>query len=193
VSNHRVPKKKAERSWAHTTFVWKATPPAQASERITGVPASITIAQAILESGWGKHHIGAAHNYFGVKAQTVSGEVDYGPTATGYVNVKTKEHVKGKDIVISDNFRSYKSMQDSFVDHGNFLRSNHRYYAILAAYAKDGDAEAFARGLQKAGYATDPHYAELLIKIMKARKLQRCNLKRPIAPAAPTVKSRPMP
>ena len=176
---------------AHTqipaAFIHKAIAPAQASERLTGVPASITMAQAILESGWGKHHIGSAHNYFGVKAQTVLGKVTYGSVATGYVNVKTKEHLGGKDITISDNFRSYKSIQDSFVDHGNFLRGNHRYLTILTAYANDGDADAFARGLQKAGYATDPHYAELLIKIMKGRNLYQYNLKRPAAPLIPSV------
>jgi flagellum-specific peptidoglycan hydrolase FlgJ len=193
MSNDQGQKQGVVRHYAHTAFIWKAGPPAQASERVTGVPASITIAQAILESGWGKHHIGTAHNYFGVKAQTVNGEVKYGEVAKGYVNVKTKEHLKGKNITISDNFRSYKSMQDSFVDHGNFLRTNHRYYGILAAYAKDGDADAFARGLQKAGYATDPHYADLLIKIMKARKLQRYNLKQPGSGNTRGVKVRPAP
>jgi flagellum-specific peptidoglycan hydrolase FlgJ len=194
VSNHHhVHKQRAEHPDIHASFIREAIPSAQASEKITGVPASVTIAQAILESGRGKPHITAAHNYFGVKAHAVSGKVTYGSVATGYVNVKTKEHVKGKDITISDNFRSYKSMQDSFIDHGNFLRDNHSYHSILAAYAKDGDSEAFARGLQTAGYATDPHYAKLLIKIIKGRKLDKHNLKQPAESSTSNVIQRRMP
>ena len=150
-------------------FIYQAAHPAQTSERLTGVPASITIAQAILESGWGKHHMGSANNYFGIKAQTSHGKVTFGNVATGYVDKETKEHIKklNKDISITAHFRSYKNMSDSFLDHGLFLKNNPRYHHALVNYAKTKDADEFAHGLQKAGYATDPHYAELLISIMK--------------------------
>ena len=180
---HHVHRKKAahaHKSHALTaarvpTFIQSAAIPAKVSELQTGVPASITLAQAILESGWGKHHIGDANNYFGVKAQVVKSKVVYGDIATGYVQVPTREHINNKNITINAYFRKYADMEGSFTDHGMFLRNNPRYHAALDAYAKTKDADEFARGLQNAGYATDPHYAELLISIMKKHNLYQYN------------------
>jgi flagellum-specific peptidoglycan hydrolase FlgJ len=162
----------------HIKFIAAAGSPARSSELQTGVPASVTIAQAILESSWGQHHMGAANNYFGVKAQTVKGQIIYGDIATGYVDRSTREHIKktNKDVTITAHFRSYSDMESSFRDHGMFLRNNSRYHAALDAYAKTKDADEFARGLQKAGYATDPHYSELLISIMKKNDLYKYNM-----------------
>lgn len=178
-AKHPIPhpvKLKAIHSPKYITFIALAAGPAQSSELQTGVPASITIAQAILESAWGKHHIGSANNYFGVKAQQdKKGEVHYGSIATGYVDVKTKEYIGGKEITITDHFRKYKDITDSFIDHGMFLKQNSIYKSALDAYAKTGDAEEFARGLQRAHYATDPNYADTLIRIMKARRLYQYN------------------
>jgi flagellum-specific peptidoglycan hydrolase FlgJ len=161
----------------HTyTFIQSAIIPAQMSETQTGVPASVTIAQAILESGWGQHHMGAANNYFGIKAQTTKGgEITYGSSASGYVDRQTQEYVGGKYITIHAYFRSYKGMTESFIDHGLFLQNNPRYYAALVKYAENKDADEFALGLQKAGYATDPHYAQSLISIMKRYDLYQYN------------------
>jgi len=169
---------------AHANFIQSAGDPARSSELQTGVPASITIAQAILEAAWGQHHIGAANNYFGIKAQTVNGQIVYGDIATGYVDRSTKEHIKktNKDITIIAHFRSYSDMESSFRDHGMFLRNNPRYRAALDAYAKTNDADEFARGLQNAGYATDPHYAELLISIMQRYNLYQYNASAVSAP-----------
>jgi flagellum-specific peptidoglycan hydrolase FlgJ len=164
-------------SQKHSTFIQSAAGPAKISELQTGVPASITMAQAILESGWGEHHIGSANNYFGVKAHTVKGQVSYGDIATGYVDRSTKEHLKksNTDVTITAHFRAYADMGGSFRDHGMFLRNNPRYQSAVDAYAKTKNADEFARGLQKAGYATDPHYAELLISIMKSHDLYKYN------------------
>jgi flagellar protein FlgJ len=175
-ASHHAKKQKAQHHPEYSTFINEAIVPAQASELQTGVPASVTIAQAILESAWGKSHMGAAHNYFGVKAQEdKKRNVTYGSVASGYVDKKTREHVGGKDIFVTAHFRSYKSMTDSFVDHGLFLKNNRRYQSSIEAYAKNHDADEFARGLQKAGYATDPNYAELLITIMKKNNLYKYN------------------
>lgn len=161
---------------ASTAFVHQASAPAQASERQTGVPASVTIAQAILESGWGRYHMGAANNYFGIKAHTRNGQIDTGSVANGYVDTPTHEYVNGKRVAVTAHFRSYASMTDSFIDHGLFLRQNGRYAQAIRDYAANHDADAFATGLQDAGYATDPHYAQMLINLMRRHNLYQYNV-----------------
>lgn len=170
-------KKKAGLSTEKAAFIKLAGAAAQASEADTGVPASVTIAQAILESGWGKKHMGDANNYFGIKAQTKGAKVVFGDIATGYVDKPTKEFDKktGKTITVIAHFRSYSDMAGSFTDHGMFLKSNARYAKALAAYAKNKDANEFAEGLQKARYATDPKYASQLISIMQKNELYKYN------------------
>jgi flagellum-specific peptidoglycan hydrolase FlgJ len=159
-------------------FIADASKAAQTSEQKTGVPASVTIAQAILESGWGKSHMGDANNYFGIKAQVVKGKVPFGTVAVGFVDKETKEVDKnGQTITITAHFRKYKSMADSFVDHGLFLSDNARYRPALKAYSTSKDANAFAQGLQDAGYATDPNYAKLLVTLMKGNDLYQFNAK----------------
>jgi flagellum-specific peptidoglycan hydrolase FlgJ len=163
---------------AHEAFIKAAGSAAKKSEKQTGVPASVTVAQAILESGWGEAHMGDANNYFGIKAQVRNGKIEFGDIASGYVDKITKEYDKnGRAYTVVAHFRRYKTMADSFLDHGIFLTSNRRYAKAIAAYAKSKDADEFARGLQKAGYATDPQYAKLLISLMKKNDLYRFNAK----------------
>jgi flagellum-specific peptidoglycan hydrolase FlgJ len=165
-------------SAAKEAFIKSAATAAKKCQQQTGVAASVTIAQAILESGWGKHHMGNANNYFGIKAQVVNGKIALGDVATGYVDKLTKEYDKnGRAYTVVAHFRSYKNMADSFLDHGIFLTSNARYRKALDAYAKSKDADEYARGLQKAGYATDPDYANMLISLMKKNKLYQYNAK----------------
>jgi flagellum-specific peptidoglycan hydrolase FlgJ len=153
-------------------FIKKAGAAAKKSEAETGVPASVTIAQAILESGWGEHHMGDANNYFGIKAQERNGKIVFGDVAIGHVDMLTKEFDKnGTSHMVVAHFRAYKDMAGSFIDHGIFLESNARYGKALGAYAKSKDADEFARGLQVAGYATDPNYAKTLISLMKKHDL----------------------
>ncbi len=120
----------------------------------TGVPASVTLAQAALETGWGKSTIGDAKNIFGIK----------GTGTAGTIKVPTKEFVNGRMITIHDNFRKYHSWQQSFEDHGKLLQKSRYSYALQ--YNKDPDR--YAREIHKAGYATDPNYASKLISIMKS-------------------------
>ena len=158
-----------------TAFINSASAPAQKAEQQTGVPASVTLAQAILESGWGEHHMGAANNYFGIKAQEKNGTVVFGTVATGFVDRITKEFDQnGHAFTVTAHFRAYKDMADSFIDHGLFLTAP-RYKPALDAYAKSKDANAYAQGLQKAGYATDPHYGDSLIGLMKGHNLYQFN------------------
>ena len=131
------------------------------SQKKTGVPASVTMAQAILESGWGKSGLTRdANNFFGMKGS--------GPA--GSVTVRTREVVNGHSIYINAAFRKYHNAQESFADHGNLLKNASRY---RPAFAYKNNPEQFAREIQKSGYATDPHYASTLISIMRQYHLAR--------------------
>ncbi len=121
--------------------------------RKTGVPASVTLAQACVETGFGASSIGNARNLFGIK----------GTGPAGSILVPTKEYINGKWVVINDKFRKYNTWTESVEDHGKFLEQK-RYAKCLEN--KD-DPDQFARELQKAGYATAPNYASVLIKRMK--------------------------
>jgi flagellum-specific peptidoglycan hydrolase FlgJ len=139
-------------------FIATISPAAVASMLKTKVPASVTIAQAAKESGWGEDAPG--HNLFGVKAD--SGW--HGPT----VMVSTHEFVRGKKIPIKAPFRAYPDWFGSIEDHAEFLVVNPRY---VKAFMVAGNAEAFATALQAAGYATDPQYADGLINLIRGHKL----------------------
>jgi len=123
----------------------------------TGIPASITLAQAALESSWGTRAPG--NNLFGIKADPSW----HGPS----VAFVTHEHLGGKDVQLSDRFRAYDSWLDSMLDHAKFLHDNPRYRECF----KQRDGAGWARALQAAGYATDPEYANKLIAIMRGRNL----------------------
>ncbi len=152
------------------SFIQAAARGARKGHREFGVPASVTLAQACLESGFGKFHIGSANNYFGIKAFPRGGKIDIGKIASGFVIVPTKEVVNGRTITVNARFRKYTSLADSMRDHGLFLRVNPRY---KPAFAHSSDANAFARELQRAGYATDPQYANKLITLMRTFDLYR--------------------
>src|SRR5688500_13296257 len=151
-------------------FITAAAGGARKGAREFGVPASVTLAQACLESGFGRFHIGSANNYFGIKAFPRGGRVDVGRIANGFVIVPTREVVNGRTITVNARFRRYGSMADSMRDHGQFLRVNPRY---KPAFAHSGDPDEFARALQRAGYATDPQYASKLISLMRTFDLYR--------------------
>jgi flagellum-specific peptidoglycan hydrolase FlgJ len=140
-------------------FFAMAVGPAQASQAETGVPASVTLAQAILESGWGDNHLGDAYNYFGIKAQP--GEPS--------VMERTREVEGGKSVYVEAAFRRFASVEECFAAHGHFLRDNPRY----AKAFETTDGESFARAIAAAGYATDPKYADLLAQIIRENDLAR--------------------
>ena len=149
-------------------FIKAAAPGAQQGWREYGVPPSTTIAQAILESGWGRSGLSSVdRNYFGIKCQRGF----HGPHANGCHVYKTTECDKaGKCFPFEDAFRTYASMGHSFRDHGHFLKSNKRY-APAFAYTKD--ANRFIWTVWKAGYATDPNYYPKVTKIMADYDLYR--------------------
>jgi flagellar protein FlgJ len=140
-----------------SAFIGMLAQAAQDCQRKTGIPASITLAQAALESSWGARAIG--NNLFGIKADRSW----TGPT----VSFATTEHLGGKDVGLVDKFRRYSSWLDSMIDHAQFLLKNPRY----APCFKETTGPGWARALQACEYATDPDYAKKLIDIMRGRNL----------------------
>jgi flagellum-specific peptidoglycan hydrolase FlgJ len=130
----------------------------------TGVPASVTIAQAILESYWGSSRLAHdANNYFGIKAQTKGG-------SAGSLTLSVWEVIGGRNVVENQAFRAYNTVAESFVDHGLFFLENGRY---ASAMASKNDAKQFAIEINRDGYATDPSYASKLIGLMDRYNLYR--------------------
>lgn len=153
-------------------FVKAAVPGAQRGWREFGVPPSVTIAQAILESGWGRSGLASTdRNYFGIKC--FGGQ--YGTIANGCHTYHTTECTKaGTCFATSASFRTYARVSDSFRDHGSFLRYhndgsiNERY---LPAFAYTRDANRFIWQIWKSGYATDPNYYTKITGVMAANGL----------------------
>ncbi len=133
--------------------------PAQAASRTTGVPAELILAQAALETGWGRHEIATedgdnSHNLFGIKA----GSQWQGETT----DITTTEYVDGRAVKTVDRFRVYDDFEAAFTDYARLIGDNPRYAGVVTA----SDANNAARALQSGGYATDPAYADKLIAIM---------------------------
>ena len=122
----------------------------------TGVPASITLAQGMLESNNGNSMLAVkANNHFGIKCHS---------------------SWKGKRVYKDDDkkhecFRKYKSAKESYLDHSNFLKNGNRYQFLFDL--KPTDYKGWAKGLKKAGYATNPKYPALLIRLIEDNKLYK--------------------
>ncbi len=146
-------------------FVDEITPHAEQAARELGIPARVLVAQAALETGWGKRQIKNAdgsdsHNLFGIKA---SRGWDGATT-----NTATHEYVKGERRVERAEFRSYQSVGEAFKDYVAFVKDNPRYAEALK---HGGSGEQYLQGLQKAGYATDPAYAQKIARVAYGRTM----------------------
>ena len=142
-------------------FQQKLSADADKASAETGIPAKFMLGQAALESGWGRKEIkmpdgSSSHNIFGMKANSSW----KGKT----VNTVTTEYVNGVAQRKVEKFKAYDSYADAFKDYAKLITKNPRYDNVVAN-AKD--ATSFAQGLQRAGYATDPQYANKLSKIIK--------------------------
>lgn len=137
-----------------TDFVSALTAPAKLVENKLGIPFEVVIAQAALETGWGKKIIKneqgeSTNNLFNIKADS--------RWQGDKVAKETLEFEQGTMVKKTAPFRSYSSMEDSVKDYVDFLSSGERYKEALN---KIGNVEQFLQGIQKAGYATDPNYAD---------------------------------
>lgn len=147
-------------------FIATMLPMAEKAAKRLGVEPRFLVAQAALETGWGKSMIkqkdgSNSHNLFGIKANGWSGE-SAKVTTTEYVNGKATKQVAG--------FRAYDSFEQSFNDYVRLLENNERYKPAIQVASVSGDSERFVNELQRAGYATDPQYANKINQI--ARKVQ---------------------
>ncbi|KKA44454.1 MULTISPECIES: flagellar assembly peptidoglycan hydrolase FlgJ [unclassified Salinivibrio] len=141
------------------SFVNTLAPHARRAARALGTDPAIILAQAALETGWGKKVIANArdnsHNLFNIKAdQRWGGDKVATQTLEVYDGIPVKE---------TASFRSYPSYQESFDDFVSFLRDNPRYEQALSQSAQP---EQFIRALHQAGYATDPEYADKVIRVL---------------------------
>ena len=160
----RVPDKSA------AGFVQQHTQAAQAAESATGIPAAFMIGQAAHESGWGRREIRHAdgspsHNLFGIKATA-----DW---KGAVAEATTTEYVDGRAVKTVARFRAYASPAESFADYARLMKNSPRYQQVLA---QAQDVGGFAAGLQRAGYATDPAYADKLTRVINTTlRLQRAS------------------
>jgi len=148
-------------------FVASVWPHAQAASAATGIPAHFMVAQAALETGWGakqpKNADGSpSYNLFNVKA----GGNWTGATTADYTVAEHDAAAGWRRQKAA--FRSYSSYAEAFSDYAELLKGNSRYAEVLGKR----DAAAFAAGLQEAGYATDPMYADKLLRIIGGNTLK---------------------
>jgi flagellar protein FlgJ len=141
---------------------------ARAAEAQSGIPAAFMVSQAAHETGWGRHEIRQADgtpsfNLFGIKA---------GAGWKGKVaEVTTTEYVAGVARKVTARFRAYDSYAESFGDYARLMTESPRYGRVVAGATT---ARGFAEGLQRAGYATDPAYADKLTRVINTTlRLQR--------------------
>lgn len=140
-------------------FVSRMTHAARQASAESGVPSELILSQAALESGWGRREIrgedgSSSYNLFGIKAS---------PNWKGkVVNIMTTEYEDGVARKVVQPFRAYDSYAESFADYARLISRNERYSEVVKAPSP----QEAARSIQRAGYATDPSYADKLISIM---------------------------
>jgi subtilisin family serine protease len=157
-------------SMTNAQFIAASVPGAQESQVEHRVPASVTLAQAILESGWGRSALSYYDkNFFGMKC------FSQGTYANGCRNHNTNECTpQGSCFATAASFRTYASAINSFRDHGSLLATNSRY---RKAFDNVGEPDKFVAEMHKAGYATDPQYTQKLTALMAKYNLYQYDLR----------------
>lgn len=153
--------------WKVEDFVEQLMPAAREAAGKLGLAPMALLAQAALETGWGKHVMRfgdgtPANNLFGIKAdRRWDGE---------QLRVGTLEYEQGVAVRKKEGFRAYDSFRDSFNDYVDFVRKNPRYEQALK---NTDDPKRYFAELQKAGYATDPRYAEKITAVMEGPEMRQ--------------------
>jgi flagellum-specific peptidoglycan hydrolase FlgJ len=146
------------------TFLRLVVPPAQAAQRKWGVPASVTIAQAILESsnqlGWGQSQLAREAN--------------------NYIELPTHEYIHGVCELVEADFARYQDAGESFDAHARLLATASRYAPAMAVRS---DPASFAGKLQSCGYSTSPTYASMLTKLISIYDLTQYDIQPEDGPA----------
>ncbi len=147
-------------------FIAELVTPSRQSATTSGIPASFTIAEAALESGWGMSALAMrAKNLFGVKAD---------PGWNGdYLEMSTIEYVNGKPVTVIAKWRKYDSWLHCLTDHAAFLHENERY---AGCFAHQYTGPEFAIEVARAGYSTDPQYAEKVTSIIHQYNLTQYDM-----------------
>lgn len=146
----------AQQTITRAEYIEQYAPLAVEQQMLYGIPASITLAQGLLESGNGNSRLAReANNHFGIKC---------GSSWDG-------ESIRHDDDAAQECFRAYSSVEESYIDHSLILLERKWYRPLFDLDPKD--YKAWAHGLKKAGYATNPLYAELLIKIIEDNQLYK--------------------
>ncbi|MBS5145741.1 MAG: N-acetylmuramoyl-L-alanine amidase [Butyricicoccus pullicaecorum] len=166
-------------------FIQRIASAASRDMQSFGILASVTIAQAILESGWGASELAThANALFGIKADKRWSGRTY--------EIKTKEWYDGNEpVIIVDTFRAYSTWKESIADHTVFLTASPRYRYVIG----EQDYKKACKALQAAGYSTDPDYANKLIRLIEKYNLTEYDkrenkMKKPCNPANYTQKDR---
>lgn len=141
-------------------FVQRMLPFAMRASLASGVPPQLMLGQAALESGWGKREIMMAdgsnsYNLFGIKASA-----DWQGKVAEVMTTEYSHGVANKQV---EKFRAYSSYAEAFQDYASLIRTNPRYANV---WQQGGNVDGMAQALQQAGYATDPRYAEKLVRVM---------------------------
>ncbi|MBR9805546.1 flagellar assembly peptidoglycan hydrolase FlgJ [bacterium] len=142
------------------SFLATLYPEAERAAADLGVPPEVLLAQAALETGWGQHMIrdsrgNDSHNLFGIKADK--------RWQHDSVNVSTQEYLAGRPVQVKADFRRYEAYADSFSDYVRFVKEQPRY---AEAVANVSNPQRYTQALQEAGYATDPQYANKIMRIV---------------------------
>ena len=146
----------AQQPTTRAEYIERYAPLAVEQQTLYGIPASITLAQGLLESANGNSRLAKeANNHFGIKC---------GSFWSG-------NSIRHDDDALQECFRAYSSVEESYIDHSLILLERKWYRPLFDLDPKD--YKAWAHGLKKAGYATNPRYADLLIKIIEDNELYR--------------------
>ena len=159
---------RANQRWQQPhNFIADIWPDARRAAQSLGVSPGLLVAQSVLETGWGRHTLKFddgrnSYNLFGIKAGN-----DWQGPALSRASLEFRGGALQTEV---SRFRAYATPADSLADYVDFIQSNPRYRQALSSA---GDDEAYIRAIQDAGYATDPHYADKVVGILRGELLQQ--------------------